>query len=75
MANQARLYLADRALAMGSFLGGLAGRAGVRRLVLTHLIPAPADEAGEKEFADDVRRGGYAGPLTVGRDLMTVTVG
>lgn len=56
-------------------LGGLARRAGVGHLMLTHLIPAPDDEAGEREFAHDVRLGGYEGPLTVGRDLMTATIG
>ncbi|MFN8023384.1 MAG: MBL fold metallo-hydrolase [Acidimicrobiales bacterium] len=55
-------------------LGGLAQRAGVRHLVLTHLIPAPATEADEATFADDVRSGGYEGRLTVGRDLFTTTL-
>ncbi|MEV1000156.1 MBL fold metallo-hydrolase [Nonomuraea sp. NPDC050202] len=55
-------------------LGGLAGRAGVGHLVLTHLIPAPDDEAGEAEFVADVRSGGYGGRVSVGRDLMSVTV-
>ena len=56
-------------------LGALARRAGVGHLVLTHLIPAPATEADEAAFADDVRRGGYDGRLTVGRDLFTVELG
>lgn len=56
-------------------LGGLAERARVRRLVLTHLIPAPDDEVSEQAFVDDVRRGGYTGPVTVGRDLATIGVG
>ncbi|MFI7641771.1 MBL fold metallo-hydrolase [Nonomuraea sp. NPDC049400] len=55
-------------------LGGLAKRADVKHLMLTHLIPAPDDEAGERDFANDVRLGGYEGPLTVGRDLMTATI-
>lgn len=55
-------------------LGGLAERAGVPHLVLTHLIPAPADEAGEQAFVDDVRSGGYSGRVTVGRDLMRVVL-
>ena len=53
-------------------LGGLAAAAGVRHLVLTHLIPPPADPAVEKMFEDDVRNGGYTGLLTVGYDLFTV---
>jgi len=42
--------------------------------VLTHLIPPPADEASEQAFADDVRQGGYTGPLTVGHDLFTIEI-
>jgi ribonuclease Z len=53
-------------------LGRLAEGAGVRHLVLTHLIPAPTDPAGEQAFVDDVREGGYNGHLTVGHDLFTV---
>lgn len=53
-------------------LGALAADAGVRHLVLTHLIPPPVDDAGAEAFADDVRRGGYDGALTVGHDLFAV---
>lgn len=56
-------------------VGALAARAGVGHLVLTHLIPAPANERHAQGFADDVRRGGYTGPLAVGHDLFTVAVG
>lgn len=56
-------------------LGGLAERAGVRHLVLTHLIPAPDTADEEQAFEQDVRAGGYTGPVTVGRDLMTFVVG
>lgn len=52
-------------------LGGLAARAGVGHLVLTHLIPAPGGPAHEAAFERDVRAGGYTGPVTVGRDLMS----
>jgi ribonuclease Z len=55
-------------------LGGLAERAGVRHLVLTHLIPPPSSPNEEQGFERDVRRGGYTGSVTVGRDLMTFTV-
>ncbi len=54
-------------------LGAMAERVGVPHLVLTHLIPQPADEAQEASFERDVRRGGYTGTVTVGRDLVTVT--
>jgi ribonuclease Z len=53
-------------------LGAMAEAAGIKHLVLTHLIPPPADPAAEQAFADDVREGGYTGPLTVGHDLFTV---
>jgi ribonuclease Z len=56
-------------------LGGLAEEAGVGHLVLTHLIPPPAGPDDEEAFAADVRTGGYAGRLTVGRDLTTVELG
>ena len=51
-------------------VGRLAERSGVRRLVLTHLIPAPLSDDDEARFVADVRSGGYTGELTVGRDLM-----
>ena len=53
-------------------LGGLAERAGVAHLLLTHLIPAPANAEQEAAFERDVRAGGYTGPVTVGRDLVRV---
>jgi ribonuclease Z len=56
-------------------LGALAERAGVGHLLLTHLIPPPTDELGAAAFADDVRAGGYTGAVTVGEDLLTLTLG
>ncbi len=53
-------------------LGAMAERAGVRRLVLTHLIPPPDTEADKGGFEDDVRAGGYRGPVIVADDLTTV---
>ncbi len=55
-------------------LGAMAERAGVGHVVLTHLIPAPSSPEQEFGFAQDLRDGGYTGPLTVGRDLQTFTV-
>jgi ribonuclease Z len=55
-------------------LGSRAAQAGVRHLVLTHLIPGPKNAEEEAAFADDVRSGGYDGPLTVGHDLFTIEV-
>jgi ribonuclease Z len=56
-------------------LGSLADAAGVGHLVLTHLIPPPTDDESEQTFSDDVRAGGYCGPLTVGHDLFTIELG
>lgn len=55
-------------------LGAMAERAGVKHLVLTHLIPQPTTPEQEAGFEDDVRAGGYRGPVTVARDLDTVTL-
>lgn len=56
-------------------LGGLAERAGVPHVVLTHLIPAPDTPEQESAFEQDLRDGGYSGTVTVGCDLMTFTLG
>ncbi len=50
-----------------------AARAGVRTLVLTHLIPAPAPGT-EQDWIDDVRRS-FDGDVVVGHDLLTVSAG
>lgn len=56
-------------------IGALAARAEVGHVVLTHLIPPPESDADFEAFEDDVRRGGYDGPVTVARDLDTVSIG
>lgn len=56
-------------------LGGLAERAGVKHLAMTHLIPSPRDEDEELAFVEDVRSGGYTGAVTVGRDLDVFRIG
>ena len=56
-------------------LGAMAEKHGIPHVMLTHLIPAPATPEHEQKFADDLRRGGYTGTVTVGRDLVTVTLG
>jgi ribonuclease Z len=48
-------------------VAGLATRAGVKALALTHLVPPGADTAA---LLAEIRAGGYAGPLIVGEDLM-----
>jgi ribonuclease Z len=56
-------------------LGAMAQRAAVPHLVLTHLIPQPATVDDEARFEADIRRGGYTGRVSVGRDLLTVELG
>jgi ribonuclease Z len=56
-------------------LGRLAAGIEVGHLLLTHLIPPPEGPEAEQAFADDVREGGYVGPLTVGHDLLAVELG
>lgn len=56
-------------------LGAMAQRAGVRTLVLTHLIPAPRHEQDAAGFASDVRAGGFTGEIVVGQDLVRRTTG
>ena len=53
-------------------VGSVAKRAGVKTLVLTHLIPAPRNEIEKQGFVDDIREGGYEGELIVADDLTTV---
>ncbi|MFT7600867.1 MAG: ribonuclease Z [Acidimicrobiales bacterium] len=55
-------------------VGAMAERAGVTHLVLTHLLPAPRDAAGEAEFVEDARGGGFQGQLSVARDKLKLTV-
>jgi ribonuclease Z len=56
-------------------LGALAARAGVPHVVLTHLIPPPDQPEDRRAFAQDLRDGGYAGSITVGEDLTTISLG
>jgi ribonuclease Z len=55
-----KTYHADTRL-----LGGLASRAGVGRLVLTHLLPPAFTADDEAAFERDVRDGGFSGPVNV----------
>lgn len=53
----------------------IAEQAGVKHLVLTHHIPAPtANEAAEEAYIKGMRDI-YQGPITVGRDLMSIQLG
>lgn len=55
-------------------LGGLAHRAGVGILILTHLIPSPRTEADKEAFVEEIRAGGYGGEVLVADDLDSITV-
>lgn len=56
-------------------VGELAAEARPRRLVLTHLIPAPAAPDDEHAYADEAATGGFAGSITVAQDLMRLPLG
>lgn len=56
-------------------VGRTAARAGVRVLVLTHLLPPPDDDELADVFVDDVRRGGFKGRVVVAKDLDAVDLG
>ena len=56
-------------------VGELAEKYGIKHLVLTHLIPQPKNDEDAKKFENDVREGGFTGRVTVGHDLLRVTLG
>lgn len=50
-------------------VAGLAVRSGAKALALTHLVPPGADTAA---LAHEIRAAGYAGPLVIGEDLLSI---
>jgi len=56
-------------------LGEFAERYNTKHLVLTHLIPSPRNAEDVAKFEGDVRKGGYTGKVTVGHDLLTISIG
>ena len=60
--------------AEASEVGALAAQAGVKKLVLTHLIPPPDAPEAQQALTDQVRSGGYEGEITVGTDLATTSI-
>jgi ribonuclease Z len=54
-------------------LGGLAARIGVPILVLTHMIPAPRNDAQELALANEILNAGYGGDVIVAKDLTKVS--
>ncbi len=65
-----REYHADTRL-----IGKQAAELNVPTLVLTHLIPAPVNDADRRAYVDEIRLGGYQGQVVVADDLDTVAVG
>jgi ribonuclease Z len=55
-------------------VGALAHDAQVAHLVLTHLMPTPADVDDEQAFVTEAESGGYRGPIAVAHDLDVVEV-
>lgn len=64
-------------------LGAMAERAGIKHLVMTHLIPAldspshgpfviPGGPLGQNDFVVPARESGFQGEIYVGRDLMSI---
>jgi ribonuclease Z len=56
-------------------IGRQAAELDVPTLMLTHLIPAPTNDADKQAFVNEVREGGYKGTIMVCDDLDTVTLG
>lgn len=55
-------------------LGAFAERYDIGHVLLTHLIPQPKTDKQIADFEQDLRRGGYTGTVTVGADLVSVTL-
>jgi ribonuclease BN (tRNA processing enzyme) len=54
-------------------VGGVAERAGVRELILSHYLPAEPDAITDAEWAERARRG-FSGRTTAGRDGLRRTL-
>lgn len=55
-------------------VGGLAARAGVPELIITHMVPSPQTPSEVETFERAIRTGGYTGNLTIAEDLHTTTI-
>jgi ribonuclease BN (tRNA processing enzyme) len=53
-------------------VGRVAAEAQVKTLVLSHFVPAEDREITDEMWTDAVRRGGYKGPIIVGKDLLEI---
>jgi ribonuclease Z len=56
-------------------LAVFAQRYGIKHMVLTHLIPQPRNDRDIRAFEKDLRGAGYAGLITVGKDLDRIAIG
>lgn len=53
-------------------VGRVAAEARAKRLVLSHFVPSEDPEITEEMWIDAVQRGGYRGPVIVGKDLLEI---
>ena len=53
-------------------VGRVAAEARVKTLVLSHFVPADDPEITDEMWTDAVRRGGYRGPIILGKDLLEI---
>jgi ribonuclease BN (tRNA processing enzyme) len=53
-------------------VGRVAAEAQVRTLVLSHFVPSDDPEITDEMWTDAVRRGGYKGPIVLGKDLLEI---
>lgn len=56
-------------------LGEFAQKYNIKHLLLTHLIPSPNTDEQASKFVSDARKGGFTGAVTVGSDLLSVSIG
>jgi len=56
-------------------IGAQAAELGIPKLVLTHLIPPPANHDERQLYIDEIRSAGYQGDVVVADDLHTTAIG
>ena len=52
--------------------GRVAAEAQVKTLVLSHFVPSDDPEITDEMWTGAVRRGGYKGPIVLGKDLLEI---
>jgi ribonuclease BN (tRNA processing enzyme) len=53
-------------------VGRVAAEARVKTLVLSHFVPADDPEITDEMWTEAVRRGGYKGPIILGKDMLEI---